>query len=122
VVHKNPHELKTLGVMTHSYKLQPIQTSEDFPKRYTLQHTATHCNTPQHTANHCNAPQHTATHCNTLQHTATHLNTLQMTATHLNTLQHTATHCNTLLEGQLVGKKRGYRAEEKRRVYEGRLT
>ena len=45
-----------------------------------LQHTATHCNTPQHTATHCNTPQHTATHCNTLQHTASHCNTLQHTA------------------------------------------
>ena len=54
----------------------------------TLQHTATHCNTPQHTATHCNTPQHTAIHCNTLQHTATHCNTLQHTATHCNTLQH----------------------------------
>ena len=37
---------------------------------FTLQHTATHCNTLQHTATHCNALQHTSTHCNTLQHTA----------------------------------------------------
>jgi len=34
---------------------------------YTLQHTATHCNTLQHT---CNT---LATHCNTLQHTAAEL-------------------------------------------------
>ena len=27
---------------------------------YTLQHTATHCNTLQHTATHCNTLQHTA--------------------------------------------------------------
>ena len=40
--------------------------------KYTLQHTATHCNTLQHTATHCNTLQHTSTHCNTLQHTATH--------------------------------------------------
>ena len=45
---------------------------------YSLQHTATHCNTLQHTAI---TLQHTATHCNTLQHTATHCNTLQLTAT-----------------------------------------
>ena len=48
---------------------------------YTLQHTATHCNTLQHrvysvwvcslVSTHCNTLQHTATHCNTLQHTAT---------------------------------------------------
>jgi len=52
---------------------------------YTLQHTATHCNTLQHrvysvwvcslVSTHCNTLQHTATHCNTLQHTATHCNT-----------------------------------------------
>jgi len=48
--------------------------------RFTLQHTATHCNTLQHTftvahsgAVTCLALQHTATHCNTLQHTATHI-------------------------------------------------
>ena len=54
---------------------------------YTLQHTATHCNTLQHTAPHCNTLQHTATHCNTLQHTATHYNTLHHTASHCNMLQ-----------------------------------
>jgi len=86
----------------------------------TLQHTATHRNTPQHAATHCNILQHTATYCNilplplhmlrywakadvpncnTLQHTATHCNTLQHTATHCITLHHIATHathCNTL--------------------------
>jgi len=31
---------------------------------WTLQHTATHCNTLQHTATHCNTLRHTATHCN----------------------------------------------------------
>ena len=82
---------------------------------FSLQHTATHCNTwvgmsmfcvcvyssmfvsISHIS-HCNTLQHTATHCNTLQNTATHCNTLQHTATHGNTLQHTATHytnCNT---------------------------
>ena len=49
----------------------------------TLQHTATHCNTPLHTATHCNTSQHTAKHRNTLQHTATHCKTLQQT--HMNT-------------------------------------
>jgi len=53
---------------------------------YTLQYTATQCNTLQHTATHCSTLQHTAAHCSTLQHTATHCNTLQ----------HSATHCNTL--------------------------
>jgi len=33
--------------------------------QYTLQHTATHCNTLQRTATHCNTLQRTATHCNT---------------------------------------------------------
>ena len=55
----------------------------------TLQHTATY--TLQHTATHCNTLQHTVTHCNTLQHTVTHCNTLQHAATRCNTLQHTAT-------------------------------
>ena len=75
---------------------------------YTLQHTATHCNTLHHTAPRRNnefneiSDVHTATHCNTLQHTATHCTTLQqwiqwnIWRTHCNTLQHTATHCNTL--------------------------
>jgi len=50
-------------------------TNQTFPETpiqhmsYTLQHTATHCNTLQHAATHCNTLQHTATHCNTLQHT-----------------------------------------------------
>jgi len=64
--------------------------------RVTLQHTATHCNTPQHTAAHRNTLQHTATHCNTPQHTAAHRNTQQYTATHCNAPQCTATHYNAL--------------------------
>ena len=85
--------------------------------RFTLQHTATHCNTLQHTATHAThlflwvseslflslgVLQHTATHCNTLQHTAILCNTLVSLSHFLwvsqssNTLQHTATHCNTL--------------------------
>jgi len=85
----------------------------------TLQHTATHRNTPQHTATHCNILQHPTTPyntlqrcwrrlhtnfsrtesragihiewcCNTLQHIATH------TATHCNALQRTTTLYNTL--------------------------
>ena len=31
-------------------------------------HINTYIHTLQHTATHCNTPQHTATHCNTLQH------------------------------------------------------
>jgi len=45
--------------------------------RFTLHHTATHCNIRQCTATHCNALRRTATHCNTLRHTATHCNTLR---------------------------------------------
>ena len=82
---------------------------------YTLQHTATHCNTLQHTATHCNILQHTAAYCSMLQNTATRPRIgaprLQHTVTHAihcntntvtrrgNTMQHTATHatpCNTL--------------------------
>jgi len=51
---------------------------------YTLQHTATHCNTLQHTRRPHIARRHLrkrSTHCNTLQYTATHCNTLQHTAT-----------------------------------------
>jgi len=59
-----------------------------------LQHTASHCNTPHCTA-HCNTLHRTATPCDTLQHTATYCNTLHHTATHCDTLQHTATRCNT---------------------------
>jgi len=73
----------------------------------TLQHTATHCNTPriyrsqsEQAATHCNTPriyrshsEQAATHCNTLQHTATHH---AFTGLRANKLQHTATHCNTL--------------------------
>ena len=86
---------------------------------YTLQHTATHCNTLQHECHtkkclprvimrlvmremtqetHCLVylVLQCGRQCNTLHYTATHCNTLQHTATHCNTLQHTATHCNTL--------------------------
>jgi len=82
---------------------------------YTLQHTATHCNTlHSHSihinSNNCNQQKqtsdvvlmflfsslymlYTATHCTTLQHTAKHYNIPQHTATHCNTL---ATYCDTL--------------------------
>jgi len=62
----------------------------------TLQHTATHCNTPQHTATHSSILQHAKTHCNTLQDTAPCCNTLQYTTKNYNTLHHAATHCTTL--------------------------
>ena len=62
----------------------------------TLQHAATHRNTPWHTATHRNTPRHTATHYNTLKHSTPLCTPLQHTAPHCNTLQHTATHCNTL--------------------------
>jgi len=75
---------------THYNTLQQTEilfSSESFPVnptrrtsgRGTLQHTASHCNTPHHTATRCNTLQHTATHCNTLRYTATHYNTLQQT-------------------------------------------
>jgi len=94
--------------------------------QYTLQHTATHCNTLQHTATHCNTLQHSVTHCSThcnahillllprpcaryvdissilvcqlvfTTHNARLCNTLQHTATHCKTLQDTAIHCNTV--------------------------
>ena len=69
----------------------------------TLQHAATHCNTPivaaaspTYTAAHCEA----TIHCNTLQHTASQCITMHHTASHCITTQHTATrqivtHCNT---------------------------
>ena len=88
---QRPFPYTLQNTATHCNTLQHTATH-----RNTLQHTATHCNTLQHTATHCNTLQHTATHCNTLQHTATHCYTLQHTATHCNTLQHTATYCNTL--------------------------
>jgi len=83
----------------------------------TLQHIATHCNTPEHTAaltrtSFCfihivllSTLQHTATsyycpHCNTPQHTTTHGNIFKSTITRhsadSNTRQHTTKHCNTL--------------------------
>ena len=93
---------------------------------WTLQHTASHCNTLQQTATHGNTLQYAATyrtHCNipnplqrtatpqcqnnrrslvyndvfsSLNSSATRCNTLQHTATHWNMLHHTATRCNTL--------------------------
>jgi len=80
---------------THTYMLVHLTHT---PYTYTLQHTATHCNTRQHIATHCNTLQHAATHCNTLQHVHTlHIHTfLQHITTHCNTLQHTATHYNPL--------------------------
>ena len=79
----------------------------------TLQHTATHRNTPKRTATHCNTLQHTVTYCDTrrtgktvlqreqlmnltLEHVATQCNTLHRTTTHRNAPHRTATHCNTL--------------------------
>jgi len=67
-----------------------------FSVHSTLQHTATHCNTPHHTATHSSTPQHIARHtasqCNTLQHTASHCNTLQHT--------HLYRHANTLCQNE----------------------
>jgi len=66
---------------------------------YTLQHTATYCNTLQYTATRCDTLWLV-----TLQHTATHYNTPQRTATHCNTLQH----CNILVIA--ADRPRGYTA------------
>jgi len=76
----------------------PWQQSGGTVSLYTLQLTATHCNSLQHTATHCNTPQQSGGTVSlyTLQLTATHCYILQRTATPCNTLQHTATHCNTL--------------------------
>jgi len=87
------------------------------------------CNTLQHTATHRNTPElgsppvllsskvYAATHYNTLQHTATHANSvaprtvvipgicctrLQHTTTHCNTLQHTATHAKSVAPRTVV--------------------
>ena len=45
-----------------------VRMERDVSKRFvyakwSIQHTATHCNTLQHTATHCNILQHAATHC-----------------------------------------------------------
>jgi len=59
--------------------------------------TATHCNTLQHTATHCNTP-HTHTHltCGASWFAICRMKTVPTdTATHCNTLQHTAKNCNT---------------------------
>ena len=56
----------------------------------TLQHTATHCNTPG-----VNSVWPTSASTPTLRHTTPHCNTLQHTATHYTTLHHSAPHYNT---------------------------
>jgi len=97
--------------------------------RNTLQHVATHCNTPQHTALRMHARvcpdthtppnvcMHTSSACTRLQHTATHSNILQHTATHRNTPQHTAlpmhacvcpdTHAHTLTHTHIFQHSQG---------------
>jgi len=70
---------------------------------YTLQHTATHCNTLQHRPEiliefaklKCYTLQHTATHCSTPQHRPELL--MIIAKVKYNTLQHVASHRNTLL-------------------------
>ena len=108
VIHCNTHhQVKCRHAVGHR---ETGKSCTHDPVKYTVQHTATHCNaqtgkssiryqvkcTLNHTATRRNTLQHTATHCHILQHTATHCNTLQHTATHCNALQHTATHCNAL--------------------------
>jgi len=67
--------------------------------------TATHCNTLQHTATHRNTPeQHTATHWYThAPKTCSPCSCVRVchhscTATHCNKLRHTATHCYSTLQ------------------------
>ena len=49
--------------------------------------------------------KHTATHTYTLQRTATHCNSLHCIATHSYTLQLTAPHCNTSIPAALLPVK-----------------
>ena len=69
-------------------------------QRYSLQHTATHCNSLQHTMIR-KVPQSPCSHAEVL--TATHCNSLQLTATHVDSqsaskplLACRGNHCNTL--------------------------
>jgi len=53
-----------------------IERLKAIPRTFiSLQHTATHCNTPQLTATHRNSPQLTVTHRNSPPRTATHCKT-----------------------------------------------
>jgi len=79
-----------------SFTCTAVASNLEIRNWYTLQHTATHCNTRPHTATHGHTLQLSATHCNTLQHTATHCNARPHTATQCNALQHTAAHCCSL--------------------------
>jgi len=56
-------------LQTHLSTKKPESNTLIHFLKYTLQHPATCLST------HCSTLQHTATHCNTLQHTATHYNT-----------------------------------------------
>jgi len=99
---KDHRDLKSKKTLQHTAtrkgKAVKNQAFDDgLPPLYTLQHTATHCNTLQHTATHCNTLQHTATHCNTQRSGSQRsgiwwwVATTEYTATHCNTLQHSAT-------------------------------
>ena len=89
----NP-KIATLSIFT----LQHTATGCNTLPCTTLQHAATHCNTLHHAATHCITPQHNASHCNTVSQVRVHRQRRQRTAATDcgNTLQHTATHCNTL--------------------------
>ena len=111
------HEIIVAWVVstyTFFYSLQRTATRCNTLQRITLQHTATRCNTLQHAATRCNTLQHAATRCNSLFRnrtsnvgslfgatTASHRNTLQHTASQCHTLQHTATHSITLQQSWL---------------------
>jgi len=99
--------------MSNSMRVVATHTLHTLPLCNTLQHAATHCNTPQHSTHTlCHivcvyllhtiyTHSHPTTHCNTLHTLYTHSMRVVATHTlhtlpHCNTLQHTATHCNTL--------------------------
>ena len=68
---KNPASyLLKLRYITHmkDHLLKPVREAKETRSicMFTLQHTATHCNTLQHTATHCNTLQHTAPSCKKL--------------------------------------------------------
>jgi len=80
--------------------------------KYTLPHTATHCNSiccsvlqyecVAHTCTHKHTLQHTATHCTILQHTATHYNSICCSVMQYECVAHTCTHKYTLQHKQVI--------------------
>jgi len=117
------HTRTRTHILTRSFHTRAIMlhTHELGPSTFTMEHTATRCNTLQHAATHPTHSGHynaqtrtwpvelrTVTHCHILQHTATYCNTLytlhvQAIILHKHeldssrfTMQHTATHYNPL--------------------------